>query len=161
MSRESVPVTAAIRALRAAHVPFEARPYKYEPKGGTRASSQALGVDEHCVIKTLIMEDEAAQPLVILMHGDREVSTKALARHLGVKSVQPCAPAVAERHTGYQVGGTSPFGLRKPLPIYAEATIRDLGTLYINGGRRGLLVQLTAQALAEALSPQWVEVATT
>jgi Cys-tRNA(Pro) deacylase len=160
MAKDSIPVTAAIRALRAAGAPFEARPYRYEPKGGTRASSQALGVDEHSVIKTLIMQDEAASPLVILMHGDREVSTKALARHIGVKSIDPCAPAVAERHTGYQVGGTSPFGLRKPLPIYAEASIRDLPILYINGGKRGLLVELTPQALEAVLSPVWVEAAT-
>src|SRR5690348_5586207 len=120
------PVTMAIRVLRAEKVAFEPHLYAWEPHGGTRASSEALGVDEHAVVKTLIFEDEARKPLCILMHGDREVSAKQLARAIGVKSVAPCAPAVADRHSGYQVGGTSPFGLRHPMPVYLQRTILDL-----------------------------------
>jgi Cys-tRNA(Pro) deacylase len=116
-------------------------------------------VDEHAVIKTLVMEDEDARPLVVLMHGDCEVSTKALARHLGVKSIKPCVPAVADRHSGYQVGGTSPFGTRRPMPVYMEATILELPRIYINGGRRGLLVEIDPKEAARVLQPELVHAA--
>lgn len=154
-----LPVTAAIRALRAAKVGFEPHDYEYVPRGGTKASAAALGVDEHVVIKTLVFEDEARKPLIVLMHGDRAVSGKELARALERKRVSPCEPAVAEKHTGYQVGGTSPFGLRRALPIYAEATIFALDRIFINGGRRGLLVSLAPAELARVLAPMLVSVA--
>ncbi len=118
-------------------------------------SSRELGVDEHSVIKTLVMEDENKRPLIVLMHGDREVSTKNLARQIGAKTVTPCAPDVAQRHTGYMVGGTSPFGTRKALPVYMERSIADLDRLFINGGRRGFLVSLAAADLMRVLSPHW------
>ena len=155
------PVTMAVRALRAAKVPFEPHVYTWEAHGGTRASSEALGVDEHAVIKTLIFEDDAAKPLCILMHGDREVSAKQLARVIGVKSVGPCKPEVADRHSGYQVGGTSPFGLKRAMPIYMERTIADLPRIYINGGARGFLVAIAPADLVRVLSPIAVDVATT
>jgi Cys-tRNA(Pro) deacylase len=154
------PVTMAIRALRAAHVAFEPHLYTWQPHGGTRASSEALGVDEHAVVKTLIFEDDRKQPLCILMHGDREVSAKNLARAIGCKTVAPCAPDVADRHSGYQVGGTSPFGLRRAMPIYVQQTILDLPLLYINGGARGFLVSLDPKELVRVLSPTLVDVAT-
>lgn len=153
------PSTPALRLLRERGVDFTVHEYPYVEKGGTRASSQALGVDEHQVIKTLVMEDEAGKPLVVLMHGDRMVSTKALARQLGLKRVGPCDPTTAQRHTGYMVGGTSPFGTRKALPIYVEATILELPRLWINGGGRGLLVSLTPAELVRVLSPVPVNVA--
>ena len=153
------PVTMAIRVLRAEKVAFEPHLYAWEPHGGTRASSEALGVDEHAVVKTLIFEDEARKPLCILMHGDREVSAKQLARAIGVKSVAPCAPAVADRHSGYQVGGTSPFGLRHPMPVYLQRTILDLPTIYINGGARGFLVSLDPHEVERVLKPALVDVA--
>jgi Cys-tRNA(Pro) deacylase len=159
MGRDRTPMTPAVRALRQAGVPFTEHPYKYVEHGGTAAFSREFGVDEHVVIKTLVMEDEAKRPLVVLMHGDREVSTKELARVLGVKSIQPCAPDTAERHSGYMVGGTSPFGLRKPLPVYVEGTILELPKIYINGGRRGFLVGLDPKGLAAALKPTPVNVA--
>lgn len=146
--------TAAIRALEASGCEFQPAEYKYVDKGGTRASSQALGVDEHCVIKTLIFEDDKRQPLIALMHGDHQVSTKALARHLGTKSVTPCNPATAQKHSGYQVGGTSPFGTRKAMRVYMQASIADLGDLYINGGRRGFLVRMKATDLVRVLAPE-------
>jgi Cys-tRNA(Pro) deacylase len=149
----------AIRALRAADVAFVPHLYDWEPHGGTRASSEALGVDEHAVVKTLIFEDEARQPLCILMHGDREVSAKNLARTIGKKTVAPCAPAVADRHSGYQVGGTSPFGLRRPMPIYMQRTVLDLPTIYINGGARGFLVAIDPREVQRVLQPVLVEVA--
>lgn len=154
-----IPSTPALRVLRAEGVAFELHPYRYEARGGTKVSSHALGVDEQLVIKTLVFETDAKSPLVVLMHGDREVSVKRLARHLGVKAVRPCEPRVAERHSGYQVGGTSPFGLHKPLPIYAESTIRDLERLYINAGARGLLVSLSPAELERVLHLTWVSVA--
>ena len=154
------PVTMAIRALRAASVAFEPHLYPWEPHGGTRASADALGVDEHAVVKTLIFEDEQARPLCILMHGDREVSTKNLARALGRKAVAPCAPAVADRHSGYQVGGTSPFGLRRAMPIYMQSTIADLDRIFINGGARGFLVELASADLVRVLAPTLVEAST-
>jgi len=155
------PVTPAVRALRAADVAFTPHLYDYEEKGGTRRSSSELGVDEHAVIKTLVMEDEAKKPLIILMHGDLQVSTKALARQLGCKTVAPCTPEVAEKHTGYKLGGTSPFGTRKALPVYCERTITELDRLFINGGGRGFLVAMTPSALVRVLSPTLVDVAIT
>ncbi len=145
--------------LRAEHVPFIEHEYRYEDRGGTRVSSRALGVDEHHVIKTLVMEDEQKRPLMVLMHGDREVSTKQLARQVGSKTIAPCAPEVAERHTGYQVGGTSPFGTRKVIPVYVERSVLQLERIYINGGRRGLLVGLTPADLDRVLHPTPVDVA--
>jgi Cys-tRNA(Pro) deacylase len=150
----------AVRALRAAGVAFEPHLYAWEPHGGTAASAAALGADEHRVIKTLIFEDDAKKPLCILMHGDREVSTKNLARAIGTKSVGPCTPEVADRHSGYQVGGTSPFGLRRAMPIYLQSTIAELPRIYINGGARGFLVELATADLVRVLSPTLVECAT-
>ena len=153
------PVTMAVRALRAADIAFEPHLYAWQPHGGTRASSEALGVDEHAVIKTLIMEDERRQPLCVLMHGDREVSTKQLARGVGVKTIAPCAPEVADRHSGYQVGGTSPFGLRRAMPIYMQQTILELPRIYINGGARGFLVTIDPREAQRVLGPVLVDVA--
>ena len=151
--------TPAVHALRRHGLGFSEHEYRYELKGGTKVSSRELGVPEHHVVKTLVMEDEAKQPLIILMHGDREVSTKQLARQIGRKTVKPCSPEVAERHTGYQVGGTSPFGTRKPLPIYVERSILALERIYLNGGRRGFLVQLDPKLAAAALDATLVDVA--
>jgi Cys-tRNA(Pro) deacylase len=159
-SQDKQPATQAVRVLREHGVMFTNHPYPYEERGGTEVSARALGVDEHAVIKTLIMEDDAKRPLVVLMHGDREVSTKNLARHIGVKSIQPCAPAVADRHSGYQVGGTSPFGTRRAMPVYMERTIGDLSRIYINGGRRGYLVGLVPADLIRVLKPTLVDAAT-
>ena len=152
-------MTPAVRALEAGGVAFTPHTFEYVERGGTRHSSQVLGVPEHQVIKTLVFEDEQRRPLIVLMHGDREVSTKALARHLGVKKVAPCSPETAERHTGYQVGGTSPFGLRKPLPIHLERSIAELPRIWINGGGRGFLVELDPRELVRLLAPALVEVA--
>jgi Cys-tRNA(Pro) deacylase len=157
---DRMPVTAAVRVLRAHGVAFTQHPYAYEARGGTEVSARELGVDEHAVVKTLVMQDDASRPIVVLMHGDREVSTKALARILGVKSITPCAPAVADRHSGYQVGGTSPFGLRKAMPVYVERSITALPYLYVNGGRRGYLVGMTPAELVRVLKPALVDVAT-
>jgi len=154
------PVTMAIRVLRAEKVAFEPHLYAWQPHGGTRASSEALGVDEHAVIKTLIFEDEAKQPLCILMHGDREVSAKNLARAIGAKTVQPCTPEVADRHSGYQVGGTSPFGLRRKMPVYMQQTILELPRIYINGGARGFLVAIDPREAQRVLQPTLVDAAT-
>jgi Cys-tRNA(Pro) deacylase len=154
-----LPVTAAVRVLREHGVAFTHHPYDYEARGGTAVSARELGVDEHAVIKTLVMQDDAARPLVVLMHGDREVSTKSLARLLHVKSIEPCPPAVANRHSGYQVGGTSPFGTRKAMPVYAERSIASLPYLYVNGGRRGYLVGMKADDLIRVLNPTLVDVA--
>ncbi|HEY3805222.1 MAG TPA: aminoacyl-tRNA deacylase [Kofleriaceae bacterium] len=151
------PVTMAIRVLRAANVAFEPHTYAWAAHGGTKASSAALGVDEHAVIKTLIFEDERAAPLCVLMHGDREVSAKQLARVIGCKSVAPCAPAIADKHSGYQVGGTSPFGLKRAMPIYMQRTILELPVVYINGGARGFLVSLAPAEIARVLSPVLVD----
>jgi len=149
----------AVRALRAAGVAFVPHLYPWQAHGGTRASSAALGVPEHLVIKTLIFETETSAPLCILMHGDREVSVKQLARAIGTKSVGPCTPEVADRHSGYQVGGTSPFGLRRAMPIYIQRTILDLPRIYINGGARGFLVELDPKDAARVLAPTQVDVA--
>jgi Cys-tRNA(Pro) deacylase len=151
--------TPAIHLLRSRDVPFTEHRYRYEDRGGTRVSSRELGVPEHAVVKTLVMEDERKQPLVVLMHGDREVSTKALARQIGAKTVAPCAPAVAERHTGYLVGGTSPFGTRRAMPVYVERTILDLDKVYVNGGRRGFLIAIDPKAFVEVLGARPVEAA--
>ena len=144
-------MTAAVRVLRQHGVRFTEHPYRYEARGGTRVSSRELGVDEHAVIKTLVMEDEAKRPLIVLMHGDREVSTKGLARSIGARTVAPCDPDTATKHTGYLVGGTSPFGTRKALPVYIERSILDLERIYINGGRRGFLVALAPADLMRVL----------
>ena len=159
MSKDKFPVTNAIRVLREHGVAWTDHPYDYEERGGTAVSARELGVPEHQVIKTLIMEDDRRQPLIVLMHGDREVSTKNLARHLGVKSVTSCAPAVADRHSGYQVGGTSPFGTRRPMPVYAQASIAGLPRIYVNGGRRGYLVGLAPADLVRVLKPALVAIA--
>ena len=159
MARDKVPATPAIRELKKHKVKFIPRPYKYEEKGGTRTSARELQVEEHIVIKTLVMEDDQQQPLIILMHGDCEVSLKHLARQLGVKKVSPCKPEKADRLTGYQTGGISPFGLRQPLPIYLEESITILEKLIINGGKRGLLVELAATDLIRILNPKTVSVA--
>jgi Cys-tRNA(Pro) deacylase len=153
------PVTMAVRTLRQHDVAFTPHLYTWEAHGGTQASARHLGVDEHLVIKTLIFEDESKKPLCILMHGDREVSAKNLARQVGAKSVAPCAPAVADRHSGYQVGGTSPFGLRRGMPVYCEKSIGALQRIYINGGARGFLVGISPRDLERVLSPKFVEVA--
>ncbi|MCK7468282.1 MAG: aminoacyl-tRNA deacylase [Desulfosudis oleivorans] len=159
MSKEKIPSTPAILELKAKGADFSIHTYAYEEKGGTRVSSAKLGVDEHCVIKTLVMEDESAKPLIILMHGDKEVSTKALARFLGVKSIAPCKPDIAHKHTGYLVGGTSPFGTKKPLSIYMEKSIIDLQEILINAGARGLLAKMTPSELVRILKPREVSVA--
>ena len=159
MAKDKTPTTPAILALKAQHVDFTLHPYQYKEKGGTKVSASKLGVDEHCVIKTLVMEDETTQPLIVLMHGDKEVSTKALARGLGVKSIVPCKPAIAQKHTGYQVGGTSPFGTKKVIPVYMEKSIADLPKIFINAGSRGLLAQMTPDELVRLLQPEMVNVA--
>ena len=151
--------TPATQFLRQHGVDFTEHAYDYVDHGGTAESSRRLGVDEHQVVKTLIMEDEAAKPLVILMHGDREVSTKNLARQIGVKKVAPCKPDVAQRHSGYMVGGTSPFAARKALPVYVEASVLALPRIYINGGRRGYLVGIDPQVLVTLLKAVPVEAA--
>jgi len=153
------PVTLAVRALRGVGVAFEPHLYPWQPHGGTRASAEALGLDEHQVVKTLIFEDERKAPLCVLMHGDREVSSKQLARLIGAKSVGPCAPEVADRHSGYQVGGTSPFGLRRAMPVYMQRTILDLPRIYINGGARGFLVAIDPREAQRLLAPTLVDVA--
>ncbi|HNX71691.1 Cys-tRNA(Pro) deacylase [Rivihabitans pingtungensis] len=153
------PVTQAIRMLRAHHVAWTDHLYAYEEKGGTRVSARELGVDEHAVIKTLIMHDEQKRPLVVLMHGDCEVSTKNLARQLAVKSIEPCPPAIADKHSGYQVGGTSPFGTRQAMPVYMEASIAELPRIYLNGGKRGYLIGVDPADVVRVLQPTLVNVA--
>lgn len=151
--------TPAIHFLRKHNVAFTERTYRYEEHGGTRVSARELGVDEHSVVKTLVMEDELRHPLLVLMHGDREVSTKQLARQADRKTIVPCDPIVAQKHTGYLVGGTSPFGTRKTLPVFMERTILDLDVVRINGGRRGLLVELSPLEIRRVLQPVLVDVA--
>ncbi len=148
---DGAPETPAIQYLRKQGIEFSAHPYDYEERGGTRVSAEKLGVPEHIVVKTLVMENERAEPLIVLMHGDRKVSTKALARQIGCKSVNQCAPETANRHSGFLVGGTSPFGTRKTMPVYVERTILSLNSIYINGGRRGLLVSLSPTVLELSL----------
>ena len=147
MAKEKFPITPAIRMLRSKKIPFNLRTYTYEDRGGTSVSARELHVDEHMVIKTLVMEDEEKRPLIILMHGDRQVSTKNLARTLGVKSINPCDPQVAQKHTGYLVGGTSPFGTRKSLKVFMESSIMSLPKILINAGKRGLLAEMTPDDL--------------
>lgn len=159
MAKEKAPVTAAIRQLRAERVDFSEHLYPYEEKGGTAVSARELGVDEHAVIKTLVMEDERKNPLIVLMHGDCQVSTKELARVMGVKLITPCSPEAANRHSGYLVGGTSPFGTKKPLPVYMEEGINALAKIYLNGGRRGFLVGLDPAEVVRVLRPVLVNVA--
>jgi Cys-tRNA(Pro) deacylase len=155
----SLPVTQAVRFLREHGVEFGSHAYPYEEKGGTAASTRHLNVPEHHVIKTLVMEDDAREPLIVLMHGDKQVSTKALARVRGVKSIAPCKPEVADKHSGYQVGGTSPFGTKRAMPVYVERSILDLDRVWINGGRRGFLVSLDPKEIARVLDVTLVEVA--
>jgi Cys-tRNA(Pro) deacylase len=158
MTKPKIPVTTAVRALRAAKVEFTDHLYTYEERGGTAVSARELGVDEHAVVKTLVMEDDRKKPLIVLMHGDRQVSEKQLARTIGVKTVTPCTPEAVHKHTGYLVGGTSPFGTRTVLPVYLEETILDLPRIYINGGKRGFLVGIDPQELVRLLRPVMVRV---
>jgi Cys-tRNA(Pro) deacylase len=153
------PSTPATRLLREQGVAYTEHPYRYQEKGGTRVSARELSVDEHAVVKTLVMEDEAGAPLVVLMHGDREVSVKALARQLGKRSIAPCKPEVAQRHSGYQVGGTSPLGTRKAMPVFVERTILELPRIYVNGGSRGFLVGVDPRALAALVGATPVDAA--
>jgi len=160
MSRTpDIPVTPAIRLLRDRQVAFEPALYEYEEHGGTAHAAAELELDEHATVKTIVLETDARQPLLVLMHGDRDISVKHLARLLHVKAVAPCSPETATRHTGYLVGGTSPFGTRKPLPVYAEASLFDLPQIWINGGRRGLLVKLAPAELEKLLRVTRVQVA--
>ncbi|OQS11220.1 aminoacyl-tRNA deacylase [Chromobacterium violaceum] len=153
------PVTQAIRVLREHKVDYTEHLYKYEEKGGTTVSARELGVDEHAVVKTLIMEDENKRPLIVLMHGDREVGTGMLAKQIGAKKVHPCDPKTADKHSGYQVGGTSPFGTRHAMPVYMEASIAELPVIYINGGKRGFLVGVSPRDVIRVLSPTLVSAA--
>ena len=159
MKSENAPDTPATKFLRQHGIAHSNHLYDYEEHGGTGVSSRELNIDEHAVVKTLVMEDETAKPLIVLMHGDRKVSTKELARQIGCKKIEPCKPEVANRHTGFLVGGTSPFGTRKKLPIYIQKSILDLPLIYINGGRRGFLVGVHPHDLMRALSPTVVDVA--
>jgi len=158
MAKDKTPVTPAVRQLRAAGIPFTDHLYLYEEKGGTAVSSRELGVDEHCVIKTLVMEDDRKEPLMVLMHGDMQVSTKELARAIGARTVNPCRPEVAQKHTGYLTGGTSPFGSRKQMPVYVEKSILELPRIYINGGKRGYLVGMDPADMMQLLKPVPVSV---
>jgi Cys-tRNA(Pro) deacylase len=159
MPKDKYPTTQAVRFLKENSIPFVLRLYDYEEKGGTKVAARELGVNEHQVVKTLVMEDDKGSPLLILMHGDQEVSTKALARILNVKTVTPCTPEGANKHTGYIVGGISPFGTRKTLRVYVEASILDLPKIYINAGKRGFLAELSPTDLKKALNPAPVNVA--
>ena len=151
--------TPATVFLKSHEVSYSEHEYEYLEHGGTGVSSASLGVPEHAVVKTLVMQDEAGKPLIVLMHGDRKVSTKNLARQAGVKRIEPCKPDAALRHSGYQVGGISPFGVRKTLPVYMEHSILDLPKIYINGGRRGFLVGIAPGEIVRTLDPQLVKVA--
>jgi Cys-tRNA(Pro) deacylase len=159
VKRENVPETPATRFLKGKGAVFSSHTYAYADRGGTRAASRALGVDEHAVIKTLVMEGEDKAPLIVLMHGDRRVSTRELARAAGRKKIAQCTPETAERHTGFCVGGISPFGTKRKMPIYAEKGILDLPRIYINGGRRGFLVAMDPRELFRVLAPTLVEAA--
>jgi len=158
MAKEKTPVTPAVRQLRAAGIAFSEHLYQYEEKGGTAVSARELAVDEHAVVKTLIMEDERKNPLVVLMHGDCQVSTRELARIIGVRQVTPCLPDTANRHSGYLVGGTSPFGTKKTMPVYMEESILQLEKIYLNGGKRGFLVGLDPADAVRLLRPVLVKV---
>jgi Cys-tRNA(Pro) deacylase len=159
LTKDKFPVTSAIRFLREHQVDFIERPYKYEEEGGTAIASKALGADEHLVIKTLVMEDDQKKPVIVLMHGDRQVSTKELARVIGAKSLIPCTPPVALKYTGYRVGGISPFGTKKRFPVYIEESILSLPKIFINAGRRGLLCEMSPTDLVKVLKPIPVKVA--
>ena len=159
VARDKMPVTPAIRALRLAGAVYEHHLYNYQEKGGTAVSSRELGVPEHAVIKTLVMVGDSRSPLIVLMHGDCTVSTRELARQAGMKQISPCLPETAARHTGYLVGGTSPFGTRITLPVFMEESIASLERLYINGGKRGFLVSMTPAELMRILNPTMVNVA--
>jgi Cys-tRNA(Pro) deacylase len=159
MSRsDHVSETPATKELRRHNVAFTEHVFAYEDHGGTRVAARELGIDEHATVKTLVMEDERKLPLIVLMHGDRSVSTKNLARQVGAKRIEPCGPDAAQRHSGYQIGGTSPFGVRKRMPVYLEKTVLALPKIYINGGRRGYLVGLVPSELVRVLEPVLVEV---
>ena len=157
--RTGVPETPATLLLKKHRVAFEPRLYDYVDHGGTAESARQQGVDEHMVVKTLVMQDEAARPLIVLMHGDRSVSTKNLARQAGRKAIEPCRPEVAQRHSGYLVGGTSPFATRKAMPVYVEASVLELPSILINGGRRGFLVEIAPRVLVDLLAAQPVNCA--
>lgn len=157
--RQHISETPALVFLKARGVAYTEHSYAYEEHGGTEVSARELGVAEHAVIKTLLMQDQEAKPLIVLMHGDRKVSTKNLARQAGLKSIAPCAPEVAQRHSGYLIGGTSPFGTRKGMPVYAEKTIFDLPKIYINGGRRGFLIGIAPLEIERVLRVTRVEAA--
>ncbi len=159
MAKDKTTATPAVRVLRGEKVAFSDHFYHFEERGGTSHPARELGLDEHSVIKTLIMEDDSGNPLIVLMHGDRQVSTKDLARFMGVKSVTPCSPETATKHSGYMVGGTSPFGTRKKMPVFMEETILQLPEMYINGGRRGYLVGLSPTDAVRILRPILVSVA--
>jgi len=156
---DHAPETPATKFLKSHKIPYSSHLYAYEEHGGTKVSARELNVDEHAVVKTLVFEDESAKPLIVLMHGNCKVSTRELARQIGCKKVEPCKPEVANRHTGYLVGGTSPFGTKKPMPVCLEKTILDLPLIYINGGQRGYLVGVHPHDLLRVLNPTLVEVA--
>ncbi len=157
--KDHISETPATQLLKQRGIAFSEHPYDYEEHGGTAVSARELGVDEHAVIKTLVMQDEAAKPLIVLMHGDRKVSTKNLARQTGRKSIEPCKPDVAQRHSGYLVGGTSPFATKKTMPVFVEDSILVLDKIYINGGRRGYLVGIAPQVLTSMVAAQAVHCA--
>ncbi|XOB66087.1 Cys-tRNA(Pro) deacylase [Deferribacteres bacterium DY0037] len=159
MAKEKFPVTPAIRELRRYKVEFTPQLYDYVEKGGAKHSAEVLGADPHAVIKTIILQNEKSEPCVVLMHGDKDISTKNLAREIGVKTLEPCTPEIANKNTGYLVGGTSPFGTRKQMPVYMEKTISELETIYINGGKRGFLVSMKSSDLVRVLKPVFVSVA--
>lgn len=161
MAKEKTPVTAAVRVLRAEKVTFSDHPYAYEEKGGTAVSSRELGVDEHAVIKTLVMEDDGRRPLIVLMHGDLQVSTRELARLIGARQITPCTAETAQKQSGYSVGGTSPFGTRHKMPVYMEESIAALPKIYINGGKRGYLVGMSPAEIIRVLKPRLVTVGIT
>lgn len=158
MTNDAIPMTTAIRLLKDKKISFEPFFYEYEEKGGTAVSSRELNVPENNVIKTLIMEDENKKPMIVLMHGDQQVSTKQLARELGIKTVKPCEPDVANRHSGYVVGGTSPFATKKSMPVIMQKTIADLAYILINGGKKGFLVRLSPNAVIQLLNPKLLEI---
>jgi Cys-tRNA(Pro) deacylase len=159
VKKENLPVTQAIRVLRESKVPFIQRSYKYQERQIALGAARELRLNEHWVVKTLVMKDDRDHPLVVLMHGDKEVSTKALARAIGAKSVTPCTPGEAQRNSGYLVGGISPFGMRQSFPVYVETTIMDLPKIYVNAGKRGFLVEISPVDLSRLLKPTPVTVA--
>jgi Cys-tRNA(Pro) deacylase len=159
MGAARAPVTSAVRVLRAAGVEFTEHLYTYEEHGGTRVSARELGVDEHSIVKTIVMQDDRKQPLIALMHGDMNVSARNLGRCMGARAIEPCDPAVVQRHTGYMVGGTSPFGTRRSMPVFLQRTILDLPRIYINGGKRGFLVGIAPKVLLDVLAPTCVDIA--